>query len=1122
MHARTFRHSQRGYTLMEILVAVAIFATVMIVALLLYDQSNRVFKQSTESAEMQQNTRVAFEKVVSDLRMAGFDYKRAGTPVGGNPLPWAKEREYSSGTLVTADPPDGHVYRAITSGTSGTVQPAWKTGAGAVTKDEPPLEWIESGAPVYEQPDEQIEYAHKAAITIRANFDYDDPNTPDRGREKDLEDSSEGHFPIVTTGNDEIVTYALVSRSGNANANKDTISFFADMNEEGQPPSRKAFPGGKAEREIKITGVDLTNQYPPYTLMRYTWDEKGVLKQTALADNIRSMNFKYYQDSAAKNELTDFDDKVITDFSTLAGLGKYDPAKPADLIKERMIRGKIRAVTATIVGMNPQPDFAYTNPTDTVAPNYRQYTLQSTIVGRNLGLKGMPQTDTNPPGPPTIKNACTGYCGVAILTWAPAPNTGDVTYTVLYDTSPSGSFSGVIPAGTQTSFAVDLTQLDLTKTYYFRVAATNEAGTTMSTGNPLALDLRNATKPHPPMNVQAASTAANSIDVTWTIPGADKGNANGVNPSCTDGEVNVANVAAETKGYRVYRSKDPDFEPAKGEGTLVLDETKSGKLVATGGGGFRFTDSPVANCEKYYYRVATVEWCAAKAEYNKGGDAATAVSDYSLPSNEAESKSTIKPKAATNFKKHVSSVCDPLENRCDPVTLVWDPVTQDVEKNEIVIERYTVYRQTKLKGVNVGTEVKVGSTEDGVRTITDNEKLLHHDPADEAAEYSYEYRLVATQCGVEGEPATYVYPGACVTGATIVPDADGPGSGTLDDPMENVNSLTVQEYPSKPIKQVRVAVDGPPFTQLDPPYNVDWDIQDGEIHRVVFEVTTVDAADEVCTEFLSFFVQADPADCALRTGVSQVVGNNNRLKVTLTNITADDIQLDTFDIAWAGQTGFAWNTVTLPSGASLTATATLPQTAASARTVTFTPDPAKPQDRLIPAGKTYTLFMNFTSATGFIRPSSVGGVRADYHQVGETTQFGCTTQLSSCAVAATVAVTPATGSQIFVSVKNNSAETLSVTQFTIAWAGQTDWQWISTTAENTMTLAAPSNGSTETFKPVGMQIPPQSTFVIAMNMQTTKKSGNPPNLNANAVGDVYLEYTTQTTVTGVLTCRAKP
>src|SRR5712691_562160 len=100
---------QRGFTLAEILVTTAIFAIIMIAALAVYDRSNRVFKTSTEAADLQQSTRIAFDKLVSDLRMAGFDYSRGGIPSG-----------------------DGQ----------------------------------------YGQPDEQVEFAGPNAVVFRANFDY--------------------------------------------------------------------------------------------------------------------------------------------------------------------------------------------------------------------------------------------------------------------------------------------------------------------------------------------------------------------------------------------------------------------------------------------------------------------------------------------------------------------------------------------------------------------------------------------------------------------------------------------------------------------------------------------------------------------------------------------------------------------------------------------------------------------------------------------------------------------------------------------------------------------------------------------------------------------------------------
>lgn len=1126
MHVRTFsptHQRQRGYTLMEILVAVAIFATVMIVALLLYDQSNRVFKQANESAEMQQNTRVAYEKVVADLRMAGFDYKRAGTPSAGFPAAWQKDTDYGVGTLVIPAPPNGHVYRVITAGKSGAAQPTWKTGTGDTFMDNT-VQWQEAGAPVYEQPDEQIEYAHNRAITIRANFDYEDPTTVDKGREPELEKSSDYHFPVVTTGNDEIVTYALVSRSGNAAANKDTISFFADVNAEGTPQARKAYPGGSAEREIKIEGVDLTNQYPPYTLMRYTLNEQGKVVGTALADNIRSMEFTYYQDSSARTKLTDFADAVITDFSKLAGLGKFDP-NAAGVIQERLVRGKIRAVTASIVGMNPQPDYNYTHPSDAVARNYRQYTLQSTIVGRNLGLRGMPQSDTNPPDPPILSNACTGYCGVALLNWAPAPGTNDyVTYTVLYDTAKNGSYSGVLPAGTQTSYAVDLTQFDLEKTYYFRVAATNGAGTTLSEGEPLEVTIKNATKPAAPTITAVSTAKPNQIDVTFTAPTTNASGAPSCSPSGNTGGFNFA--PSEIKGYRIYRSRDASFNPGDSGSELVVDENGNGltpgsSLTSNGAGTFTFVDHNVANCDPFHYRVAAVEWCAAKPTYNTNGNIATAISDYSAASAAGQAYSTVAPKAPTGLKQHVTSVCDPdpNRNRCDPVILLWDKVTADVNNDDIVVRRYNIYRDRRLNGVPEGkSTTPVGTVTDGSTTWTDNAKLEEHVPGNESQKYTYLYRVTAAQLcgdptlGTEGAEATLIYPGTCVTGATVVPTGLGPGIGTADDPMASVDFLTVVPYATKPLTEVTVSVDGGTYEPLASPYQFDWDIQDGEVHRVSFRIRTDD-----CTEIIPFYVQADAADCAFRAAASNVIGSDGRVQLVLTNIGSETVTLQDFDLTWAGQTGFTWTSITLPSGTTHNATIKGTETTASPRTVTFTPTGT---DKKINAGATYRIVLNFTGV-GVASPSAVSAMALDYQQGNDTTLFGCAPQIVSCAVAATVTA-PADGTTAVVAIKNNSNETLRVSKMSIRWLGQTDWQWTGLNAGQTFTFAAVSGPVTKEFDmSATFDIAPGATASVIMVMQKAKN--NTPDLLATTVGDVLLEYTTETSgaTTSALTCRAK-
>src|SRR5512140_2646503 len=93
-------NTQAGFTLAEILVATAVFLIIFLGAMLLYDRSNQVFKQGVEASDMQQNTRVAFDKIVADIRMAGFDFDRDGRPSGGTAVAWRGKTLYGRGAIV--------------------------------------------------------------------------------------------------------------------------------------------------------------------------------------------------------------------------------------------------------------------------------------------------------------------------------------------------------------------------------------------------------------------------------------------------------------------------------------------------------------------------------------------------------------------------------------------------------------------------------------------------------------------------------------------------------------------------------------------------------------------------------------------------------------------------------------------------------------------------------------------------------------------------------------------------------------------------------------------------------------------------------------------------------------
>ncbi|MGH2651485.1 MAG: PilW family protein, partial [Actinomycetota bacterium] len=224
---------ERGFTLVEILVAMTIFAIAVGVAFVLYNAAQGSYREGEQFTEQQQNTRIGFDRIVADLRLAGFNYN-----------------------------PDGDVTR----------------------------------------PDEQIEGAWDTAVTVRGDFDFeitpaDDPNDNNVTPEAALK----GSFNTVTTGNSEIVTFALGKPDGTGGVD---LIFHADVQESARD--------GDVE-EVRIPGVHLAQAAPPYTLYRITlnndetdygsWSDFAV--QQPVADHIKSLTFRYFD--SAGNQLNTFD-----------------------------------------------------------------------------------------------------------------------------------------------------------------------------------------------------------------------------------------------------------------------------------------------------------------------------------------------------------------------------------------------------------------------------------------------------------------------------------------------------------------------------------------------------------------------------------------------------------------------------------------------------------------------------------------------------------------------------------------------------------------------------------------------------------------------------------------------
>jgi hypothetical protein len=218
------------------------------------------------------------------------------------------------------------------------------------------------------RPDEQIEAAYDTAIVIRADFDGGDPTlatVPETTLAGDA-------FEVVSTGNDEIVVYALAKPDGSST---DTLTFKADLQE--------AARDGASET-VDIHNLALVHDDPPYTLYRITlsndvghWGTSDFVTRTVLAENVGSLVLRYFDESGVQiNGTLDLD-------STAEDIGGGD-ATVGD-------RARIRRVEVALIGLarDPDPDWVDASDSHADTRHYRKFRLASSISPRNLGMVGI-------------------------------------------------------------------------------------------------------------------------------------------------------------------------------------------------------------------------------------------------------------------------------------------------------------------------------------------------------------------------------------------------------------------------------------------------------------------------------------------------------------------------------------------------------------------------------------------------------------------------------------------------------------------------------------------------------------------------------------------------------------
>ncbi len=752
MQTRRQWQSQSGFTLAEVVVSVAIFAIIFIAALAIYDQSNKEFKTGVERSEMQQNTRVAFEKLVAEVRQAGFDFDRDGFPVSAGGAVWQPGRSYSPGNIVSPTVATGFTYVCIAAGTSAATEPSpWSTTLGGTTNDGATLRWrTDAGINQYQQPDEQIEYAHQRAIAFRANFDYETDRLNENGREVALQSAQ---FPVITTANDEIVTYALRSNSG---PNPDSVQFFADV------PDRRAYPGGRSENGVEIENIDLCTTGvctgAPYTLYRFTLAPgSGTVVEAPIATNVRDFELTYFGDTIGVGAPLAFTPPP-TNLAGSSGGGQYNPLTPNVGAEARGRRAEIKSVRVRLTGMANTPTRGYANPEEiqrytaaglppasSPAYNYRTYSLSSLVVPRNLGKMGVRELQDSAPGEPVLTELCSGWCGVTRLSWQAPPLTGDTgdvdQYIVVYDTvSPPVRYQKAV--GPVVSAYIE--GLDPTQRYYFTVAAVNSFGTTMARTAAGAIEVLpssgpglqvvNRTTPSAPDDLLASGGGTlpiepNKITLRWTNPIESDTPGGGVTCFAIAGGSTTTTPGAMAMGeigrYEIKRGTEPDFDPEDAdEYTLVT--TGAPNRLTVGASATTFEDNTAVACVNYYYRIRIVERC--EGVTGATDPPARSVSEYFPPESDPAilgvAQATSKPLAPTTLILPPTAPSDcPVAGNCS-INLQWPKVIQNEDGQAIAVRDYVITRrQIKLDaaGAEIGetarTTFVVEDTTPGVGTF---------------------------------------------------------------------------------------------------------------------------------------------------------------------------------------------------------------------------------------------------------------------------------------------------------------------------------------------------------------------------------------------------------------------
>jgi hypothetical protein len=512
--------------------------------------------------------------------------------------------------------------------------------------------------------DEQIEGAWESAIFVRGDFDNE--------RETALENTT---FPIVTTGNDEIVGYVL--RKGTANPY--TISIRADLTGTGRDAifTSNASIAGEEPGNVNVAARTLAEQTnPPYQLVRVTFTGAGEPRYDVVAENVRSLQFKYYPASGTAE--------------VAVGNSGADA--------QRVERAKIRKIYAKLVGMTDRPDLQ-------TQKDYRNFTLEQTILAVNLGVVGSKHNATPPislPIPDSI-TACNGHCRNHLIRWAAADGVSVYRLTITAPaSSPLGTYTNTVDvAGLQYEFREPDEDVNagVTRQFTFKVAATSGATIGAFTSGVSRTSVNDPQSvPNAPQNIVGAGAPNEyAMDVTWDAVTQNVNPVTDTTRCATVGSMGGgsappmpwAQQAIDLTNSKVFRVRSTGAN-AGSDATVDVSTQAIGALQnAISNTAFR--DRTAAPCTNYFYRVKACDLCTVTSAYSTAMLTPVA---FDVPSGLTPSK----PAAAPIVVGAVAS-----NGTNYTVQLQWSHVTAASDSKPAATAHYVLERWRKLGAASTYT-----------------------------------------------------------------------------------------------------------------------------------------------------------------------------------------------------------------------------------------------------------------------------------------------------------------------------------------------------------------------------------------------------------------------------------